>query len=248
MNNKSSNAARTNILWHRRLGLSVFVVLIFLAITGFALNHSPGLKLNQIGLSSNWLLSWYGLETPEAVGFESQGHWIYHNSASELFFDSRSAANCSPPLAAVARHANMVFALCADALVMLSSRGEFIEQFSAIDGLPANIETLAVLDNKLYLATDSATLKFNPDSFMLMPVDFASQTLLAMQQAAPLPESLQAQLKEQSAGPSISLETVILDLHSGRFFGQFGVLFIDLVGLLVCVLSITGLIAWVNRR
>ena len=249
MNKKSSNATRTNILWHRRLGLSVFVVLIFLAITGFALNHSPGLKLNQISLSSNWLLSWYGLEVPEAVGFESEGHWIYHNGGSELFFDSRSAANCSPPLAAVARHANMVFALCADALIMLSSRGEFIEQFSAIDGLPANIETLAVLDNKLYLATDSATLEFNPDSLAIVSADIASQALREVQQAtAALPVSLQAQLKDQSAGPSISLETVILDLHSGRFFGQFGVLFIDLVGLLVCILSITGLIAWVNRR
>jgi uncharacterized iron-regulated membrane protein len=41
---------------------------------------------------------------------------------------------------------------------------------------------------------------------------------------------------------------VILDLHSGRFFGQFGVLFIDLIGLLVCILSITGLMAWMKRR
>ena len=30
-----------NLRWHRRIGLSVFVVMIFLAITGFALNHSP---------------------------------------------------------------------------------------------------------------------------------------------------------------------------------------------------------------
>ena len=68
------------------------------------------------------------------------------------------------------------------------------------------------------------------------------------QTAAPLPKTLQQKLREQSAGPSISLETLILDLHSGRFFGQFGVLFIDLIGLLVCILSITGLIAWMKRR
>ena len=59
------------MLWHRRLGLSTFVVLIFLAISGFALNHSPGLKLNQINLSSNWLLDWYGFEVPLAEGFRS---------------------------------------------------------------------------------------------------------------------------------------------------------------------------------
>jgi len=66
--------------------------------------------------------------------------------------------------------------------------------------------------------------------------------------ATPLPKPLQEKLKAQASGPSVSLETVILDLHSGRFFGQFGVLFIDLIGLLVCFLSITGLIAWIKRR
>ena len=55
-------------------------------------------------------------------------------------------------------------------------------------------------------------------------------------------------LKEQEISSSISIETLILDLHSGRFFGSAGVLFIDIVGLLLCILSITGLWAWVNNQ
>jgi hypothetical protein len=249
--NQPINGIKTNMLWHRRLGLSTFVVLIFLAISGFALNHSPGLKLNQINLSTNWLLSWYGFEVPAAEGFEVRESWFYNDGNKRLLVDGNSIAPCTAPLSAVAQTANSVFALCADGLILLTADGEFVEQFRPIDGLPANTKTVAPIANRVYLITDSATVEFNPESLALISVDIAtlSETLVDSQLAsAPLPKSLQKQLKEQASGPSISLETLILDLHSGRFFGQFGVLFIDLIGLLVCILSITGLMAWIKRR
>jgi uncharacterized iron-regulated membrane protein len=249
LNNKSISGIKTNMLWHRRLGLSTFVVLIFLAISAFALNHSPGLKLNQINLSSNWLLSWYGFEVPAADGFEVEGKWIYQDGNKTLLVDGTSIAPCTAPLFSVAQTADMVFALCADALILLTSDGQLVEQFGAVDGLPTNTQAVTVVDGRVYLTSRLTTTEFDPNSLALTAVEIAPQALVDRQQtAAILPEFLQGQLKEQSSGPSISLETVILDLHSGRFFGQFGVLFIDLIGLLVCILSITGLVAWVKRR
>ena len=251
LNSLPNNGIKTNMLWHRRLGLSTFVVLIFLAISGFALNHSPGLKLNQINLSSDWLLSWYGFEVPAAEGFEVRESWFYNDGNKRLLLDGNSVAPCIAPLSAVAQTADSIFALCADGLILLTANGELVEQFRPVDGLPANTQSVATLDNKVYLVTDSATVEFDPESLTLSPVDMATmpETLVGSQLAsAPLPKSLQKQLKEQASGPSISLETLMLDLHSGRFFGQFGVLFVDLIGLLVCILSITGLMAWIKRR
>ena len=254
LNSKSVNGIKTNILWHRRLGLSTFVVLIFLAISGFALNHSPGLKLNQINLSSNWLLTWYGFEVPVAEGFQVGEKWFYQDGNKALLVDGNSVASCTAPLSAVAQTTDSVFALCADGLKLLTSDGQLVEQFGAIDGLPANTQAVTVLDNRIYLTIGSTTIasaimEFNANTLGLTVADVVPQTLKDTQQAAtPLPKFLQKKLKEQSPGPSISLETVILDLHSGRFFGQFGVLFIDLIGLLVCILSITGLVAWIKRR
>jgi len=89
-------------------------------------------------------------------------------------------------------------------------------------------------------------LEFDPDSLALQPAEIDSASLNALTASLPVPEFLMQQL-EENTGPSISLETVILDLHSGRFFGQFGVLIMDIVGLLICILSITGLFAWINR-
>lgn len=251
---KSTNSIRTNMLWHRRLGLSVFVVLIFLAISGFALNHSPALKLNKIALSSDWLLSWYGFEQASPTGFEVNGHWLYR-SGNRLFIDSSSSTEDSPAitcdlaLRSAAANSAWLFALCSDAMILLTPDGQFVEQFTLVDGLPSDLKALSVIDEKVYLLSDSAALEFDPQSLAIIPTGLAMQTMIDRQ--APeraLPEELAEQLEQSLSGPSISLETVILDLHSGRFFGDFGVLFIDLIGLLVCVLSITGLLAWLNRR
>jgi hypothetical protein len=143
----------------------------------------------------------------------------------------------------------MLFALCADGLLLLTTEGQFVERFSTVDGLPANSSGLTVLDNRIYLTVGLITTEFNPSSFELTATDVAPETLTGSQKALlPLPKALQKTLRQQSVGASISLETLILDLHSGRFFGQFGVLFVDLIGLLVCILSITGLAAWIKRR
>ena len=243
------------MLWHRRIGLSVFVVLIFLAISGFALNHSPALKLNKIALSSDWLLSWYGFEPASPTGFEVNGHWLYYSGDNRLLVNTISsvtdspATTCNLALRSAAANSDWLFALCSDALILLMPDGQFVEQFTLVDGLPSNLKVLSVVDEKVYLASDSAAFEFDPQSLVIMPTDQAMQTILDRQSPErALPEVLAEQLGQSLSGPSISLETVILDLHSGRFFGNFGVLFIDLVGLLVCFLSITGLLAWLNRR
>lgn len=243
---KSSNSVKRNIIWHRRLGLSIFLLLIFLAISGFALNHSPALKLNKISLSNSWLLSWYGLEKPLIKGFKLDDKWLYENGNNLLYVDRQAVAPCSPPLLSVAKSTNILYALCADSLHLLTDNGQLLESFSQLDELPVNARAISAADNSLYLITDSAVLEFDPDSLALQPAEIDSASLNALTASLPVPEFLMQQL-EENTGPSISLETVILDLHSGRFFGQFGVLIMDIVGLLICILSITGLFAWINR-
>ena len=63
-----------------------------------------------------------------------------------------------------------------------------------------------------------------------------------------VPEALAEKLLNSEELPGISVETLVLDLHSGRFFGFAGVLFVDLIGILMCVLAVTGLWAWISRR
>ena len=66
----------------------------------------------------------------------------------------------------------------------------------------------------------------------------------------PKPQSPPAQLRQKlsAQAPAMNLEQILLDLHSGRLFGSFGVLVMDLAAILLVVLSITGFVAWNSSR
>ena len=48
--------------------------------------------------------------------------------------------------------------------------------------------------------------------------------------------------------PQLSLDRLLLDLHSGRLFGKTGVYLMDAAAIGLLLLSITGLIVWLRRR
>ncbi len=244
----SLNLLKKHVQWHRRIGLSIFVFLVVLAITGVALNHTRALRLDRVSLSNSWLLSWYGIEKPSFSGFSLNDHWLYHDDNEYLILDMNPVALCQPPLISAASNETRMFALCADSLVILSANGELIEKFTNFDGLPNGTSAVISASGGIYLLAETGAMQFNSDTLALTPaadtLDKVGQPAIASQ---PLPRPLMQYLQQQGSGPSVSLETVILDLHSGRFFGQIGVWVVDIVGLLIIVLSITGLSVWVKR-
>ena len=48
--------------------------------------------------------------------------------------------------------------------------------------------------------------------------------------------------------PIITLERVIIDIHSGRFFGLSGVIMTDLAALAILFLAFSGAYAWFKKR
>jgi len=63
-----------------------------------------------------------------------------------------------------------------------------------------------------------------------------------------LPPELEEKLMQAYRGSGLSLERVILDLHSGRIVGQWGVYVVDGAALLFLALVITGLWMWMKQR
>ncbi len=234
-----------NLRWHRRIGLSLFFMVIFLSVTGFALNHSPGLKLSKVDLTNDWLLSWYGLEQEPITGYKLNENWLYQAGDKHLYYNHTIAGSCLPPLRSVATTAQMILALCSDSLLLLSQDGQLIESFSQLQGLPANVEQVLVDGENIFLTSPANAVIFDANSLNISAVKQASGASIAPQ---PLPDNQFKGVSEAGSGASISLETLVLDLHSGRFFGNAGVLFVDIVGLLMCILAITGLWAWVNHQ
>lgn len=50
------------------------------------------------------------------------------------------------------------------------------------------------------------------------------------------------------AGEILTMDRIILDLHTGRFFGEAGVWVMDIAAIAFIILSITGIVMWMRRR
>jgi len=225
--------------------LSVMVVLVFLSFTGILLNHSPAAGLSKRILSSEWLLDWYGFETVALSGFKVGKQWISHPGHRELYIDGQPVAACAPPLLSAARTDSFLIALCKDELVILSFNGELVEKINMLSGLPEYTTNMKYFNNTLFIQSHNKILSLDPDTLKVKPSELIIESW-------PLPSSLPStiieKLKQNSQLPGISLETVILDLHSGRFFGGAGVLFVDFMGLLTVFLAMTGTYVWLMKR
>lgn len=234
-----------NLRWHRRIGLAVIIMAIFLSVTGILLNHSPSFNLSKQKIQTEWLMNWYGFEKTQQLGFNIKGQWLNHSGNTELLLNTQPVAACQPPLLGGVQFNAFSIALCKDALIVLTSTGELVEKIDQLSGLPAGATALQTDGSTLYIQAHQQTLSLDIDTLKINPAQPLQQ---AWSTPSPLPASLSSQLKDNREMPGISLETLILDLHSGRFFGTLGVLFVDFIGLLFCILALTGFWAWYNHN
>lgn len=234
-----------NLRWHRRIGLSMVVMVLFLAITGVLLNHSPSLSLSKNTLRYDWLMNWYGFEKTEFTGFDLGGKWLTHSGHTELYLNTQPVANCQPPLLGATNFQSLFLALCQDALIILTPEGDLVEKLDELGGLPNHATAIQTEGDRLLISASQQTLSLDINTLSVVPVSDRPE---GWSKPSPLPLELTAQLQDSAELPGISLETLILDLHSGRFFGKVGVLFVDFIGLLLCLLSLTGLWAWYSHN
>ena len=62
--------------WHRQLGIFTALFLIFLAVSGIALNHTTLLSLSHQSITSPILLNHYGIKPPSDIRFYQEKEWL----------------------------------------------------------------------------------------------------------------------------------------------------------------------------
>ena len=55
-------------------------------------------------------------------------------------------------------------------------------------------------------------------------------------------------IESKSLSKTITYERIVVDLHSGRLFGSFGVTLVDLVTIGIILLSCTGTYTWIRQK
>ncbi len=232
---------------HRSIGAGAAIFVFFMVLSGLLINHSNGLGLDQRHVSQPLLLGWYGFGKPDKIQSYAVGEDWLSFTGSQLYLNDKSVATISDGAGAVSL-GELLIAAGSDELLLLDHQGNLIERIpwspigtAPIDsiGLNANATVTVKSSDQLWLA-DTDLLNWQRAGETTQSVHWST--------SEPAPETLQQAITRVYRGKGLSLERVLLDLHSGRIFGTAGVLVYDLIALGLGFLSISGLVLWFRSR
>jgi len=232
-------------LWHRRLGLVALLLVFILSITGIMLNHTEALHLDERSISSDLILDWYGVNpTGTADNYSTENFWI-SQWGHQLFLNGKRIYTYHESLQGAVETPDMLAIALRHAVLLVDHDGEIIEliPFNAVApiakiGHAANRIALLDEDNIFYLS-DRHISHFKQQ---------AAQNAI-WSAASTLDDKQLAQLKQAYRGQGLSLERVILDLHSGRLLHpDWGVYIMDLSAIIMMLLGISGVWVWWSRK
>lgn len=240
--------------WHRRIGLSSAVVIIFLVLSGIALNHIESLYKPQSFVSTVWLLNWYDIPQPSDVsGYQfsslppgdkasdiiwSDGTILIHQSAA--LFNQQA-------ILGIKTYQGIVYIFTSNELHLYTLDGQKVESTTLATGAYLRFDQVLNTDqnNLVGLKSEGGELNlYNLDdmTFILNAVEVPT-----------LKDTLNTPLLAFEADAKLAREFILLqskvltDIHSGRFFGKVGPWIIDFFSLAFLFLALSGFFLWLKR-
>lgn len=235
----------TAFLWHRRAGLAAIILVIILAVTGLMLNHTEDLGLDENYIESALLLDWYGLEPRGYIVFFDVGEHSVSQWGRMVFFDNRPLSTSDQNLHGAVQAGRMIVAAFDSELLLLTHDGELIERvptgqrFSGIRRIGVkNLRPVIETAGPLYYIADERILDWDVS---------VNEGIIWSQPSVSDDQQTEA-LRRAFRGNGLSMERVLLDLHSGRIFGKYGPYLMDAAAIALLWLSSSGLWVWWSRR
>lgn len=234
--------------WHKRLGLFAFVFMGWLGFSGFLINQSAEWGYDTIRLDWGWVMALYGLH-PEAprTGYVADDRWLAVTGDFTLLDAQPLTERIEEPLGFVAGGSAgrpMLFVATGSSVVMLTADGARYDELRAPILPVSNVRRIGKTGDGALAVQDLDAFQSRDSGDTWTPVD-PLQVLWST--VEPIPEPERERLLPYSR-PSVSLEHVLVDAHSGRLFGSFGAWIINLVGFAAIGLSISGIWMWWRIR
>jgi len=235
----------TAFLWHRRAGLAALVLIIILAVTGILLNHTESLQLDETYVESSTLLNWYGLE-PEGkiISYRVREHTI-SSWDKEVFFDQQPLARTDEKFHGAVWAEQLIIAAFDTEIFLLTHEGELVERVPTSQSF-SHIQRLGLKYKRPVIET-SEPLYYMADEHIL-DWDVIINEDVEWSTPIQLNEAQIKTLRHAYRGNGLSMERVVLDLHSGRIFGHYGIYIMDAAAVAMLWLSLSGLWVWWRRR
>ncbi|MEZ5557351.1 MAG: PepSY domain-containing protein [Pseudomonadales bacterium] len=223
--------------WHRRAGVSAAAFLLFLAATGVPLQYSAELQLERRYVTVGAILDHYGLQAPN-LALGSAGLVAVDD---QIFYQHRPVAQLAGFSGAL-RYQGLVLAAGSEQVLLLDpdAAAPVLDQFRFTGGLGrlGSIEGLPVLE------TGTGVLMADAELANWRPLTRAPATEPEWAVAEALSAAAAAPYLTAYRERMLPLQRCLQDLHSGRFFGPLGVLFVNLASAALVFLAASGLILW----
>ena len=244
-NKRARNTLHNRIIrhlreWHRRLGIMAAFFLIFLSISGIALNHTDGLHLSKVKITNQFLLDYYGIKPPTNIRFY-QDISITDN---QVWLKDKLILDSDVEIITAGKFSQFWFVVADSQLSLFSEQGELVDQISPMMGLPKAITAISTSKNHLivntptgYFQTDENFIEWLAINTLVEPNWIKTENVAA---------DVRNNAINRYQSQYLTLERIFVDAHSGRILGTLGVLLMDLVAIILVLLSISGLYIWLR--
>lgn len=229
---------------HRSIGAVVAIFVLMLAVTGVLLNHTSDLELDKRYLTWDWVLAHYGIASvePDVTYFLDQR--AVSQFGSQIFIEATPVTQSHHPILGGIVIDDLMVLATQDALLLFSHEGEFIERMGDSVGTPAMIQNIGLFHGEPVVQTRDGMWR---SDFMLDQWEQLSLDGVAWSEPQVMSNELQQELASYFHGNGITVERVLLDLHNGRILGRYGVWVIDLVGIFLVLIALSGFWLWLRR-
>ena len=233
-------------LVHRYGGIISALFIIVVCTTGLLLNHTDQLELNKKTVAANWLLDWYGIEKPPTVSFGFANQYASQLDQTIYLGATPVQGSYAHLQGLIAAESDVIIATT-DQLIVMTPKGGLIEVLNTLHGLPDNIRRIGLTPDG-ELIVDAAGNLWTADDNLLgwTRTDAAKDIVWSV--TTTLPATLEDAISTHFRGAGLSLERILLDLHSGRILGRAGPWLADAIAILFILLAITGIWMWFKTR
>ena len=237
----SSKIHRIARLWHGHAGVAASLFLVMLVFSGIALNHVEALKLDKQEINFSWLIRWYGLQSAMPThGFLLGERYFAWEGDKWAMGNYALVGNAEHPVGAVAT-GGIDYVATSTMLYLYQAEGQLIDKIGK-QSLPDHpILALGSMEDNVLLQTPNDVYS-SSDGLSWNRVKGAGAKWAAKEL---LPDDVKRQMAEMLK-PGLSLQRVLLDIHSGRIFGRYGTLFVDFISLVLLAVAGSGL--WIYWR
>lgn len=232
--------------WHRMIGLTAALFVIMLSISGWLLNRTDNMELDKTFIQTSWLLDWYGIKPPSAIiSYQVGGHWI-SQLGDRLYIDQDNIEGHYRQLIGAIQIDQYLVVAVTGQLLVLSRTGELIEKLEGSHGVPAGMRKIGIDQLDRIIIRSSHGFYITDQEFLSWDERQKADAVWSVPQLPP--PDLYDSLVERYRGAGLSIERVLLDIHSGNILGSWGKVLVDTMAVLFLLLAISGVWLWAKRK